>query len=77
MLSPVRLSTKYHKLTAYALACGYVERKGEGDNRTVLDRENGCYHVKGFTNGKHFWESFGTLTAARKFYSGCLKAGTK
>ena len=77
MLTTTRLVTSHRRLTAYALACGYVERKGEGDNRTVLDRENGRYHVKGFKNGKHFWESFGTLTAARKFYSGCLKARTK
>lgn len=60
--------TKRGRLTRYALACGYIERKGSDDNRAVLESEHGVFHVKGFEKGKHFWESFDNLTAARRFY---------
>jgi hypothetical protein len=47
-------------LTAYALACGYVETNG-----TIRLYKDGCYHVR---DGSTIWETFGLLTDARKFY---------
>jgi hypothetical protein len=66
------LKTNSGRLTAYGLARGYVERKGDSDNRAVLEREHNVYHVKGFKNGVHFWESFHTLTNARKYFASVL-----
>lgn len=49
------------ELTAYAFACGYVERHGKnGEIRLYRD---GVYHVQ---NGSE-WESFNTITDARRF----------
>lgn len=45
------------ELTAYAFACGYVERIGEF--RLYRD---GCYHLQ---NGS-VWETFSTVTEARQ-----------
>ena len=47
------------ELTAYAFACGYVERL----NENVWLWRDGVYHVQ--TNSG-FWESFATLTEARQ-----------
>ena len=56
------------RLTAYAFACGYVERKGSGGNRSALLLQHGVYYVKGFRNGVHFWKTFDQLVNARKFF---------
>ena len=52
-------------LTAYALACGYIEELGEWQ----LYRD-GCFHVRksGFYlgNGSVEWHTFSTLTEARQ-----------
>ena len=69
MITP-KFRTARGRLTPYSFACGYVERKGSGDNRAVLEQEHGVYHVKGFQNGAHFWETFNTLIQARKFFAG-------
>ena len=63
-----KFKTARGRLTPYSFACGYIERKGTGDNRACLEQEHGVYHVKGFKNGVRFWETFDTLTQARKFY---------
>ena len=66
-----KLKTKAGRLTLYALACGYVERKEVSDLRLDLWHEGAVFHVRAhnFANHTHvFWESFGTLTAARKFF---------
>lgn len=47
------------ELTAYAFACGYVERL----NENVWLWHDGVYHVQ--TNSG-FWESFATITEARQ-----------
>ena len=58
-----QFKTKRNKLTAYALACGYVENNGQ----TQLWREHGIYHVRRIINGERvFWLTFETLKAARK-----------
>ena len=46
------------QLTAYAFACGYVERHGE-----YRLYKNGCFHVQRSNNE---WHTFSTLTEARK-----------
>lgn len=59
------------KLTAYALACGYIEKKERGTVQVTLWREHGVYHVRAhdFERGRIFWDSFITLTDARKRFS--------
>ena len=67
--------SKFHNkdgnLTMYSFACGYVERYEDGDDRLTLLREPNDWHVKGFIDGVHVWESFERLSDARKF---CRKA---
>ena len=58
----MRLETKTGKLTSYAFACGYIERRGP----FTLFREHGCYHIKGIKNDKVEWLTARTLTEARK-----------
>jgi hypothetical protein len=54
-------------LTAYAFACGYVEKYETGEDRLTLCREPNDWHVKGFIDGVHVWESFEPLKEARQF----------
>lgn len=61
------------RITPYGFACGYIERKGDGDNRAMLEMEHGIYHVKGFRDGVHFWQSFRAIGDARAFYRIALK----
>lgn len=54
-------------LSAYGLACGYVERV----NGATLVREHGIYHVRGWVMGTHgqpvrAWQCFERLVNARK-----------
>lgn len=56
-------------LTKYSLACGYIESlEIDSDNSITLQKEHGCYHVKGFIKGIHVWECFNTWTEARLFF---------
>jgi hypothetical protein len=69
----MKLHTKNGKLTAYAFACGYVERKEKnGDNRLTLSKEHGAFHLRGFLGGVHVWECPDTLTAGRKMMHSLL-----
>jgi hypothetical protein len=52
-----KFENKDGTLTAYAFACGYVQRKGE-----YKLFEDGCFHVQGLG----IWQTFSTLTEARK-----------
>lgn len=66
-------------LTRYAFACGYVEQvdlkvKPYTFKTLALD---GLWHVKGMINGVRFWETFETLTAARKYYNSVKLEGVK
>lgn len=58
--------------TAYALACGYVAQCESNGNRLTLWHEGGpCFHVRQHnhvTGERVFWESFPTITAAKKRY---------
>jgi hypothetical protein len=60
-------------LTAYALACGYLENKEENGVSVTLWHEGACYHVRGHdsnSGARLFWDSFESnkLKDARKHY---------
>ena len=67
-------------LTAYAFACGYIQRQTIGSKQITLWVEHGCHHVRAHdfnsdvvhtesgVRGRLFWLSFDTLTEARKIY---------
>lgn len=59
------------RLTHYAFACGYIERKETESVRLELWHEGACFHVKAHNFAEHcrlFWESFHTLGEARRFF---------
>jgi len=64
--------TKSGRLTPYALACGYIEEKYYGPIWIRLWFEGGIvYHVSAYdteAKERRFWESFDTLTEARRYY---------
>lgn len=63
--------TKANRLTVYAFACGYIEETKHNGIELQLYKE-GCYHVRmhDFNDHKHIsWDSYPTLTQARKRYS--------
>lgn len=72
-LQDAAIKTKLHNksgsLTYYGLACGYIEDKVSLKNEDYLHLyKESLFHVKGYKNNQRIWESFDTLTAARKFY---------
>lgn len=70
-----KFRTKAGRLTPYALACGYIERKENEALRLDLWHEGACFHVRAHDNtARLFWECFDTLTQARKFYDFSRKA---
>jgi len=58
-------------LTAYALACGYIHVRVRNTVSVTLWREHGCYHVRAHDSerGRLWWDSFITLTDARKRFN--------
>jgi hypothetical protein len=56
-------------LTAYGFACGYVQEDGG-----VRLYKDGVYHVQ---NGLGYWESYGSLTEARRDYAKQVKSWKK
>lgn len=71
-------------LTAYSFACGYVEKVDTDLLHKELYREHNCFHVRSLRNNSPqlaskfdgptshlfvIWETFETLTNARKFYN--------
>jgi hypothetical protein len=70
-----KFRNKNGSLTAYSFACGYLETftpKGE-DFYTVRLYRDDVYHVQGNISGEYFWESFNTLTEARKLFKQLTK----
>ena len=62
-------------LTAYALACGHVQRH-ETDNGSRVDLYyDGCYHVRVFISGvgRRSWDCYATLADARKAWRDRVK----
>lgn len=66
-------------LTAYQLACGYIERKTNNYHSLTLWREHSTYHVKRcdyFMDGRPIqgvWLCFDKLVDARRAYRHQLK----
>lgn len=66
----MKLRTKNGELSAYAFACGYIERIGD----FKLYREHGIYHINGVLRGldgiavdnEIRWKSTKSLSEARK-----------
>ena len=66
------------RLSAYAFSCGYMERKWDDHVRTTLYQEGGVYHVRQSNYGVVgyvFWDTFDTLTEARKRYKRAIREG--
>ena len=66
-----RFKTKANRLTPYALSCGYLEVAEYNGIRVTLCAESVGYHVKAFDHVnlvRVFWDTFTTLTEARKKY---------
>jgi len=68
------LKTKTGLLTAYGLACGYIQEKELSPNVWVtLWHEGGpCYHVRAHdhnTGKRLFWFASGSLKECRKVYA--------
>ena len=69
-MSDLKFKTKDGYCTAYALACGYIDCS-KRNGQDVHMYHDGVYHVRGWDSEKHkrlFWDSFDTLTEARKAY---------
>ena len=63
-------------LTPYALACGYIEEHNRDNIWTSLWHEGCVYHVRQHDHNEHkriFWDSFDTLTEARRRYKQAIK----
>lgn len=66
-----RYKTGTGRLTEYAFACGYVERRAFGTVESTMWREGGVYHVRSHdfgTGTRVCWQTFHTLTTARAFF---------
>ena len=70
-LAPSRFRTRAGWLSAYALACGYLEQstgtKGDG---VTLWMEHGVAHVRHIApdGSRVVWECFHTVTDARRLF---------
>jgi hypothetical protein len=67
-----KFKTARGQLTAYALACGYVQQRERGRVRVTLWHENGTLHVRAHEfggRGRLKWECPETLTAARREFA--------
>lgn len=65
------IRTARGRISAYGLACGYVESVYHGRVNVCLWAEGGCYHVRAHDHGERrrvFWESFRLLSDARKHF---------
>lgn len=65
----VKLHNKSGSLTSYGFLCGYQEIKVSLKSEDYITLSKDClYHVKGHIGLTRIWESFDSLTSARKFY---------
>jgi hypothetical protein len=73
------IHNKRGRLTAYGLACGYIEQHSTPLGRITLWQEHGTYHVREWLNeqGRTFWHSFPTLTAARKDFAAAIRTAPR
>ena len=70
-----RFRTARGRLTHYALACGYIETREVNGVSVTLWHEGGpCLHVRAHgPQGRIFWDSFPTLTEARKRFDKAVR----
>jgi hypothetical protein len=64
------------ELTSYGLSCGYIQRHELNGINITLWKEHNCYHVRGHnhnTSNRLFWNSYSTLTPARKDYNKAIR----
>ena len=78
MTTEPKFYNKDGSLTSYAFACGYIEVKvietSEKNIEILLYKKRGLYHVRAFIELMTIrWDSFETLTEARKFYKKTCK----
>lgn len=75
MPSP-RFHTKDGWLTAYGLACGYIEDRVCPTGRVRMHMEHGVYHVRKFTrdNKRIAWEVRRSLRLARSEFRKQLRS---
>jgi len=66
----MNINTKRGNLSAYGLACGYIEQSENGNNRVTLYRESCAYHVTCFNmyTGDKKWDCYDTLKEAQQAY---------
>ena len=72
----MNIHTKNNFLSAYGLACGYVDswRNRETGEYAELYKEHGVYHVRLFVDNKRLvWDSFYLLAEARKRFKEIAK----
>lgn len=68
------MSNKRGDLTVHGLAMGYVQTRYSGKVKVTLSREHGMYHVRGVyyagerKGDRHSWQTFNSLTEARKCF---------
>lgn len=66
-----RFRIKSGELSQYAFVCGYLQQIELDNTRLTLWHEGACYHVRAHEfegRGRLFWNSFESLTEARKCY---------
>lgn len=74
-----KFRTKRNRLTAYAFACGYIEKFDHKEQSLVLWKEAGCigFHVRQMNlglNKRVFWDCPSNITAARKRFDAAKRA---
>lgn len=71
-MSTPKFHNKNGTLTAYAFACGYIEKRtlATDGGEATLYRDGACWHVQARDDarGRFLWECFDTLTPARAFF---------
>ena len=65
-------------LSAYGLACGYIQKHETKTHETQLYIEHSIYHVRQVVISKYsrsvdFWQCFETLSEAKKQYKKLIK----
>ena len=76
-MNKTRFKNSDGSLTAYAFACGYIERYKTEHFWFELYKEHSHFHIRFGANGEGWsvWETFESneLTKARKFYKDLIK----
>ena len=76
-MSQPKFYNKDKSLTAYALACGYIQVRYFNNIRVELLHDTGCYHVKVFdrtlTPSRQVWHSCKSLSYARWHFANAIR----